>query len=112
MTYLVNEKNQIIIIEMTIIERSVLVMPCNCIGHTSPVAPNIPRILKTLEPNTLPIAIPLFPFRAETTLVASSGSDVPPATIVSPITASDTPNAVASFEAPSTKSVITPFKQA
>ena len=88
MMYLVNEKNQIMIMDITNIDRSVSVMPCNCMGQISPVTPNMPRILNTLDPSTLPMAIPLLPFRAETILVASSGSDVPPATMVSPTTAS------------------------
>ena len=98
-TYLVNEKNQIIIIDITNIDKSVVVMPCSCIGQTSPVRPNMARMLNTLEPRTLPMAMPLLPFRAETTLVASSGSDVPPATTVRPTMASDTPNEVASWVA-------------
>ncbi len=64
-----------------------------CIGDIKPVKPRIINILKTLEPNTLPMAMPLSPFFAATALVASSGSEVPPATIVSPITASLIPQA-------------------
>lgn len=52
-------------------------------------------MLNTLEPSAFPMAIPLFPLRADTTLVANSGREVPPATIVRPITASDTPRFVA-----------------
>ena len=48
-------------------------------------------MLKTFEPITLPMAIADLPLRAATTLVASSGRDVPNATIVRPITASLTP---------------------
>ena len=47
--------------------------------------------------------MPGFPFRAAVTDVASSGSDVPQATIVRPITASLTPNALAISDAPATK---------
>ena len=60
-------------------------------------------MFSTLEPSTLPMAMPLLPLRAATTLVASSGSDVPPATMVRPITASLTPNVWATLVAPSTK---------
>lgn len=62
MTYFVNEKNQIIIIEITKTDISVIVIPCKCIGLTSPVTPKMPKTLKTFEPKTLPIAIALLPF--------------------------------------------------
>ena len=47
--------------EITIMERSVIVIPFNVIGLITPVRPRIARILNTFEPSTLPIAIPLFP---------------------------------------------------
>ena len=68
-------------------------------------------MLNTLEPSAFPIAIPLFPLRADTTLVANSGREVPPATIVKPITASDTPRFVATAVAPSTNKLLPPIKQ-
>ena len=98
--------------EITIMERSVIVIPFNVIGLITPVRPRIARILNTFEPSTLPIAIPLFPLRADTTLVASSGREVPPATIVRPITASDTPSFVATAVAPSTNRLLPPIKHA
>lgn len=100
------------IMETTITDRSVVVMPFIVIGLMSPVTPKMARMLKTLDPKTLPMAIPLFPFRADTTLVASSGSDVPPATIVSPMTASDTPSCAATCVAPSTKRLLPPIRHA
>ena len=51
---------------------------------------------------TLPMAMSLLPFFADTMLVANSGSEVPPATMVRPITASDTPRVEAINEALST----------
>ena len=92
--------------DITIIERSNIVIPCSNIGCINPVTPNTARILNILEPITLPIAIPLSPLRAATTLVASSGNDVPPATIVKPIIASDTPNDEATLTAPLTKRLL------
>ena len=50
--------------------------------------------------------MPLLPFFAATTLVASSGRDVPPATIVSPITASLTPSCCATKVAESTNRLL------
>ena len=54
------------------------------------------------EPITLPTAISVSPLKAATTLVTSSGSDVPIATIVSPIRVSSIPNEVAISVAQST----------
>ena len=64
------------------------VMPVMVMGHTSPVMLRMKSMLKTLEPRTLPMAMPLLPLRAATRVVASSGREVPPATTVSPMTAS------------------------
>ena len=47
------------------------------------------KIFRIFEPITLPIAISFSPLIEATTEVASSGSDVPTATTVKPITASD-----------------------
>ena len=65
--------------------------------------PKIIRMLNTLLPITLPKAKADCPLRAEITDVASSGNDVPPATIVRPTTKSLTPKARAMAEAPWTK---------
>ena len=86
---LVKEKSHSIIILPTSMVISICVMSPILIGHMSPVVPRIKRILNTLLPITLPIAMPLLPFLAATTLVASSGIEVPPATMVRPITALD-----------------------
>ena len=61
-------------------------------GLTTELVPAIARILNRLEPTIFPIAISGFFLSAETTDVASYGKLVPAATIVSPITASLTPN--------------------
>ena len=74
-----------------------------CIGQITEVQPIIHKILNTLLPSTFPIAIPALPLRAATTVVASSGSDVPKATIVNPITLSLTFNCCAMPTAASTK---------
>ena len=93
-------------IEITIAEKSTFVMPLSCIGQITPVVPRISRMLKTLDPSTLPMAIPLLPFFAATTLVASSGMDVPIATMVSPVTASLTPIILATSVALSTNKLL------
>ena len=51
----------------------------------SAVVPITNRILKILLPTMFPMAIPAFPLFAAVTDVTSSGSDVPSATMVSPI---------------------------
>ncbi len=53
--------------------------------------PNTKKILKILEPTTLPIAISTFFFLTATIEVASSGREVPIETMVNPITRSDNP---------------------
>ena len=55
------------------------------------------------EPVTLPTAISFEPLRAAVTLTASSGREVPKATMVRPITSGDTPSFFATPEAESTK---------
>ena len=72
--------------------KSVHWMPCTDRGVTVEHTPNIQKMLKRLLPTTFPIAMSLLPLRAATTLVANSGSDVPPATNVRPMTASLTPS--------------------
>lgn len=59
---------------------------------TVPVIPKTSRILKILLPTTFPIAISDCFFNDAITEVTISGADVPNATIVRPITASETPN--------------------
>lgn len=53
--------------------------------------PSTKKILKILEPTTLPIAISTFFFLTATIDVANSGSEVPIETMVSPITRSESP---------------------
>ena len=66
------------------------------------VVPRIKRILNRLLPTILPMARSAFPFLAAVTEVISSGREVPNATIVRPITLSDTPKIPAIVEAPLT----------
>ena len=73
--YLVKENSHNMNIEITIAEKSTFVMPLSCIGQITPVVPRISRMLKTLDPSTLPMAIPLLPFFAATTLVASGRAE-------------------------------------
>ena len=51
-------------------------------------APIIPKLLKILEPTTLPMAISEYPFLTATTDAAISGKDVPRAIIVRPMNTS------------------------
>ena len=106
MVYFVNENSHNNIIEPKSTERSTRLIPCMFMGEITPVTPKISKMLNTFEPNTLPMAMPLLPLRAATALVASSGCDVPPATMVSPITASLMPMALATVVAPSTKRLL------
>ena len=71
-------------------------------GVISDVMPKMNKILKILEPTTLPIAISEFFLIAATTDVKSSGRDVPSATTVRPIKASLQPAILARFDAVST----------
>ena len=64
-------------------------------GWINAEIPKMNRRLKILEPITFPIAIPVSPFLAATADVTSSGRDVPIATIVSPISVSVIPAALA-----------------
>ena len=64
--------------------------------------PTTNKMLKMLLPTILPIAMSAFPLRAATTEVNNSGSDVPSATMVSPINLSLIPNIFASEVAAST----------
>ena len=89
----------IIIIKIPISYKYVLLI---FIGSIADDVPKMSRMLKILEPTTLPTAISLSPFFAATIEVTSSGSDVPKATIVSPIMASLSPKTRAISLAPST----------
>ena len=61
-------------------------------GRMVKAVPTTRPRLKTFEPRTLPTPISVWPLRAATTEVASSGREVPNATTVSPTSASETPN--------------------
>ena len=74
------------------------------IGAVIAVTPRMPRTLQMLEPTTLPKATSGCRRSAPTTEATSSGSEVPIATMVSPMTASGTPAASASAAAASTRS--------
>ena len=77
-------------------------------GLMSEVTPRMHAMLKMLEPRMLPTAISACLRTAAMTEVASSGIEVPPATIVSAIASSETPSdrampdaeSIRSFEAP------------
>src|SRR5690606_22197769 len=68
-------------------------------GDTRPETPSTQRILKILLPTTLPTAMSRWPRIVAITDVITSGKEVPAATIVKPITASLTPQAVANSTA-------------
>ena len=106
-----NENSHISTILPIITERSSIVMPWMFMGSTMPVIPIIMRMLNTFEPMTLPMAMAERPLRAATMLVASSGSDVPQATMVRPMTASLTPKALAVVFAPLTNNSLPPTRQ-
>ena len=67
------------------------------------VTPKTIKRLNVFEPSTLLTAIALEPFAEANALTASSGSDVPTATIVSPTTIDGTFNLLATATLPSTK---------
>ena len=67
---------------------------------------DIPRIRKTLAillPRIFPMAKSVLPLALAIIFTNSSGADVPKATMVKPMTRSDTFNRLAMDEAPSTK---------
>jgi len=64
-------------------------------GATTLVVPKTKRVLKIFDPTMLPIAMSDCFLYAAIPEAASSGRDVPIATIVSPIIDSDNPNCVA-----------------
>ena len=67
------------------------------------VIPSMRRIFAILEPTTLPSVMSLFPRRLAMTLTVSSGSEVPNATTVRPMTRLETPNRLAIEADPSTR---------
>lgn len=97
-----NPKNQSNTDEAINQRKSKLDIPLGKRGVTVAEHPSIKNMLKRLLPITFPIAISGFFFKAATTDVASSGSEVPTATIVTPITASLIPIPLAMPIAPFT----------
>ena len=71
-------------------------------GWMTAARPTTPRVLKRLEPMTLPSARSSSPLRAAATDEASSGSEVPTATMVRPMIRSLTPKPWAISTAPQT----------
>ena len=71
-------------------------------GHKIALTPATTSRLKMFDPTTLPTAISFAPSSAAVTLTASSGADVPNATIVSPMMSGDTPRRRARPDAPET----------
>ena len=88
--------------EPTNTSKSKFVMPLRLSGVMDALHPSTKKMLNRLLPITFPIAISGFFFNAATTEVANSGSEVPPATNVSPMTDSLTPKLRAILPAPST----------
>ena len=82
--------------------RSTLPMDPNGSGRMTAAVPRMKNALNMHDPMTLPMASPGRPLIAATIDAASSGSDVPMATMVSPMRASLTPRAAAIPEAPAT----------
>ena len=86
-----------------IVSKSTLPIDPNASGCIASAAPSTRNTLNILLPMTLPRASSGFPFSAAVMETASSGSEVPAATIVRAMTASLIPNFLATPEAPSTK---------
>ena len=84
------------------ITESMMNLSAKTTGVISAVVPATNNILNILLPTMLPIARSALPLYAAVTDVTSSGSEVPSATIVSPMTLSLIPNALAIAVAPST----------
>ena len=72
-------------------------------GEMTHASPTTASVLKKLEPTMLPRTNSFSPRRADATALASSGSDVPTATIVRPITRSEMPIAFARSTLPQTR---------
>ena len=81
---------------------SVIVTPPMVRGVTVAHVPRISRMFAMFEPSTLPSANDVLPLNIDTRLDASSGIEVPPATRVMAMVASDTPHSRAIAEALST----------
>ena len=98
----VSEATSSITAESTITPQSTKVMSPIERGCTRELTPRMSRRLKILDPTMLPRAI--CPFFLLTAMMddTSSGSEVPPATMVRPMMASDTPHSRAMAEAAST----------
>ena len=69
-------------------------------GAIRPAIPTTPKVLKRLEPKTLPKARACCPFLAAANEAASSGTEVPKAKMVKPMSKSLTPSARAICSAP------------
>ena len=82
----VNAKANTIIVATIIKLKSIQTSLPTVNGLITPDTPKINKILKILDPITLPKAISFSPFFAATALVTSSGSEVPTATTVNPTT--------------------------
>jgi hypothetical protein len=74
-------------------------------GENTAHTPRIAKVLKQLEPTTLPIAIALSPLSAEIKLTVSSGIEVPTATIVRPTINSGTRKRAARAVEPSVSNI-------
>ena len=79
-------------------------------GEIMAAMPITPKKLKKFEPMTVPSAMSVLFFRADAIDAASSGSDVPMATIVSPMISSETPKKRAISVAPQTNALELPSK--
>jgi len=89
--------------EKVITRKSRVETPPMRIGVTVAVVPRIRNMLKMFDPTMFPTAISGSFLRAAATEVASSGSDVPAATMVSPMKPSLIPRVRAMLEAELTK---------
>ncbi len=78
------------------------------IGETKPAKPKTASRLNRLLPTILPTAMSRSPLIAAISEVASSGREVPTATMVKPITSSDIPKAFARLTEPLTNKVEPP----
>lgn len=81
---------------------SVFIDGLKCSGAITEVVPRTKSVLKMFDPTMFPIAMSECFLYAAIPVAASSGSDVPSATIVSPIIDSDNPKFCAIVVAPST----------
>ena len=103
--FLFNRKNNPIV-NITIKNPWVMIV-VNSIGmlRKRMAIPNTNKIFMILEPMILPITIPVSPYLVAARDAASSGNEVPSATMDIPITREETPSASAIPVAPSTKNV-------